>query len=62
MVRLALPDLELVEPTRLRAAGEFFCVEYGEPVPPVLLVRWVEGRVEEKTLERGLGSVMMGEP
>lgn len=61
-MRLTLPDLELVEPTLLRAAGEFFCVEYGEPVAPVLPVRWAEGRVEEKTLERGLGSLTMGEP
>lgn len=64
VVRLTLPDRELVEPMRRRAAGEFFCVEYGEPPPPppLVLLRWAEGRVVEKMLDRGFGSVMTGEP
>ena len=41
-----LPDRELAEPTRRRLEGEFF---------------WAEGKVLEKMLDRGLGSVTMGE-
>lgn len=61
-MRLALPEREFAEPMRRSAAGEFLCVEYGELLPPVVVVRWAEGKVVEKMLERGLGSVTMGEP
>lgn len=64
VVRLALPEREFVEPTRRSAAGESFWVEKGEPLSPVavVLVRRAEGKVVEKMLERGLGSVTTGEP